>query len=46
MSARLSPDRRSLLVHTLDTGDGDALVAEIRQRYEAPLKTIFEGDAS
>jgi multicomponent K+:H+ antiporter subunit E len=29
-------------VHTLDTGDAAALVAEIKQRYEAPLKRIFE----
>ncbi|OZA28086.1 MAG: Na+/H+ antiporter subunit E [Hydrogenophilales bacterium 17-61-9] len=43
VSAWLSGDRRTLIVHTLDTGDADALVAEIKQRYEAPLKQIFEG---
>ncbi|OYW35589.1 MAG: Na+/H+ antiporter subunit E [Hydrogenophilales bacterium 12-61-10] len=42
VSARLSADRRTLIVHTLDTGDADALVAEIKQRYEAPLRQIFE----
>jgi multicomponent K+:H+ antiporter subunit E len=42
VSAWLSADKRTLIVHTLDTGDRDALVAEIKQRYEAPLKKIFE----
>lgn len=46
VSARLSLDRQTLLVHTLDTASGDALIAEIKQRYEAPLQTIFEGDES
>ncbi|MDP1863808.1 MAG: Na+/H+ antiporter subunit E [Thiobacillus sp.] len=43
VSAWLSEDRRTLIVHTLDTGDAEALVADIKQRYEAPLKRIFEG---
>lgn len=42
VSALLSLDRRTLVVHTLDTGDADALIAEIKQRYEAPLQAIFE----
>ncbi|MFN3750283.1 MAG: Na+/H+ antiporter subunit E [Thiobacillus sp.] len=42
VSARLSADRRTLVVHTIDTGDAAALVAEIKQRYEAPLKQVFE----
>lgn len=42
VSARLSADKRTLVVHTIDTGDAAALVAEIKQRYEAPLKRIFE----
>jgi len=42
VSALLAADKRTLIVHTIDTGDGDALVAEIKQRYEAPLKFIFE----
>lgn len=42
VSARLSADKRTLVVHTLDTGDAAALVAEIKQRYEAPLKQVFE----
>ncbi|MEW6254243.1 MAG: Na+/H+ antiporter subunit E, partial [Planctomycetota bacterium] len=31
VSARLSADKRTLVVHTLDTGDAAALVAEIKQ---------------
>lgn len=42
VSVYLSEDRRTLLVHALDVDDQNALVAEIRQRYEAPLKEIFE----
>ena len=42
VSALLSEDKRTLVVHTLDTDDAAALVAEIKQRYEAPLKKIFE----
>ncbi len=42
VSSRLSPDRRSLLVHALDVDDRDALIASIQQRYEAPLKEVFE----
>lgn len=42
VSVLLAADRRSLVVHTLDTDDGDALVAEIKQRYEVPLRKIFE----
>lgn len=43
VSARLAADKRTLIVHTIDTGDAAALVAEIKQRYETPLKRIFEG---
>lgn len=42
VSSVLSEDRRSLLVHVLDLDDEDALVAQIKQRYERPLKEIFE----
>lgn len=42
VSARLAPDRSSLLVHGLHVPDADALVASIKQRYEAPLKEVFE----
>lgn len=34
--------RRSILVHALDCDDPAALAAEIKGRYEAPLREIFE----
>jgi len=42
VSAYLSPDRRTLLVHALDAPDPDAIRDEIKARYEAPLKEVFE----
>lgn len=42
VSADLSACGRALLVHCLDTGDPDGEVANIKQRYEARLKEIFE----
>ncbi|QLF94803.1 Na+/H+ antiporter subunit E [Pseudomonas sp. ABC1] len=42
VSAGLSPDHRTLLLHGLDVKDADVLVAEVKQRYEAPLLEIFE----
>ena len=42
VSARLSADHRELLVHALDCADGEALVATIKSRFEAPLREIFE----
>jgi multicomponent K+:H+ antiporter subunit E len=44
VSASLSPDRRTLLVHALDAPDPDAILDEIRTRYEAPLKAVFESN--
>lgn len=44
VSAVLSENKRTLIVHTVDTDDAAALVAEIKERYEAPLKLIFEGE--
>jgi len=41
VSARLSSDRRELLVHALDCADPAALVAGIQQRFENPLQEIF-----
>lgn len=41
LAADLSADRRILLVHGLDVPDKEAMVAEIKSRYEAPLKEIF-----
>jgi multicomponent K+:H+ antiporter subunit E len=42
LTADLSADGRSLLVHCLDTGDPAGEVTGIKQRYEARLKEIFE----
>ena len=39
---RLSSDHKTLLLHGLDVPDQDALIAEIKSRYEAPLLEIFE----
>ncbi len=42
VSARLSPDHRTLLVHALDCTDPADLVRTIKTRFETPLKEIFE----
>ena len=42
LSADLSPDRRHLLVHAFNVDDEAALITQIKARYEAPLKEIFE----
>jgi multicomponent K+:H+ antiporter subunit E len=42
VSCRVDERRRRILVHALDMDDADALSNEIRTRYEAPLKAIFE----
>ncbi len=42
LSADLSPDRRYLLVHAFNVDDEAALIAQIKARYEAPLKEIYE----
>ncbi len=42
VSAWLSPDRRTLIVHGLRVDDPDALVQQIKSRYERPLIDIFE----
>jgi multicomponent K+:H+ antiporter subunit E len=41
VSADLDPEGRHLLVHGLSVDDPDAMIATIKQRYEAPLKQIF-----
>jgi len=42
LSADLSDDRRYLLVHGLDVDDAGVLAAQIKARYEAPIKELFE----
>lgn len=41
VTSELSPDRRHLLIHCLSTEDPEALIAEIKHRYEAPLRKLF-----
>ena len=41
VSASLSDDRSHLLVHVLNLKDADAVVREIKARYEKPLMEIF-----
>lgn len=42
VSANLSGDRRSLLVHDLDVEDPDTAVRRMKERYEKRLMEIFE----
>lgn len=42
VSTNIRHDRSSLLIHALDMSDEQALVKDIRERYEKPLKEIFE----
>jgi multicomponent K+:H+ antiporter subunit E len=41
LSCAIAPDGSSLVVHALHLEDPDRLVADIKARYEAPLKEIF-----
>lgn len=41
VSADVSNDRRSLLIHGLDVQDDQQLIQLIKQRYEQPLLEIF-----
>lgn len=41
VSADISQDRSTLLVHVLDVDDEAALIATIKGRYEAALREIF-----
>ncbi len=42
VTAKLTPDRSKMLVHVLDTDDPEAEIRQIKQRYERPLKEVFE----
>lgn len=42
ISAELSDDHRHLLVHGLRVDDPDALIAEVKARYETPIRELFE----
>lgn len=41
LSAELAPDRKHLLVHCFHLDDASATIAQIKQRYETPLREIF-----
>jgi len=41
LSSDLTDDRRHLLVHAFNVDDEQALIASIKERYEAPLMEIF-----
>lgn len=41
VSCAVAPDGSALVVHALHLVDPDGLVADIKSRYEAPLKEIF-----
>lgn len=41
VSAELDADHRHLLVHALSEENPDALVRQIKTRYEAPIREIF-----
>jgi len=43
VSCVVDDERWEILVHALDTDDPQALVEQIRERYETPLRRIFEG---
>lgn len=42
VSAQLSADRCILWVHALHVTDPQEAIAQIKQRYEAPLREVFE----
>lgn len=42
VSANLRLDGKSLLIHALEVDDEEALICQIRERYERPLKEIYE----
>jgi multicomponent K+:H+ antiporter subunit E len=41
LSCEVSEDRRWLLVHAFHADDAEAVVADVKSRYEAPLREIF-----
>jgi multicomponent K+:H+ antiporter subunit E len=41
LSVDITPDRRWLLVHAFNVDDEAALIRDVQQRYEQPLREIF-----
>ncbi len=46
VSCTIDEQRHQILVHALDCGDPAQMAADIKQRYELPLLTIFENRPS
>ena len=44
VSCVVDEERGLLLVHALDCDDGPAMAAQMKARYEQPLRRIFEGE--
>jgi multicomponent K+:H+ antiporter subunit E len=42
VSAQIDADRAHIIVHALDVDDESALVRTIKERYESPIKEIFQ----
>ena len=42
VSAEIAPDRGHILIHALNVDDEAALVRTIKERYEMPIKEIFQ----
>lgn len=42
ISTEFSDDGRTLLIHSLNVNDADAMIRNIQQRYENRLKVIFQ----
>jgi multicomponent K+:H+ antiporter subunit E len=42
VSSELGPERKTLLVHSIDVADEQAAIDFIKRRYEAPIREIFE----
>lgn len=41
VTADVSPDRKTLLIHALDVADEQELIDTIKTRYEKPLQEVF-----
>ena len=46
VSCVVDEERGEILVHALDCDDAEAMACEIKQRYETPLRMIFEREVT